>query len=151
MDVRVHGHHELGRRDWPEAEIDAEIARLAPVAALGGFIPLVDHGVPDDVPYENYLFYLETVREVVRHRGAAVMLPLLDTGEIVFVRQYRYPMGEMLLELPAGTIDLDIRQPNKKKVLLDIPPLDLEAGKVYSVFAVTGPEGVTVIANVDAE
>ncbi|MGD9253914.1 MAG: NUDIX hydrolase [Holophagae bacterium] len=47
----------------------------------------------------------ETVREVVRHRGAAVMLPLLDTGEIVFVRQYRYPMGELLLELPAGKLD----------------------------------------------
>jgi len=41
------------------AATDAEIARLAPVAALGGFIPLVDHGVPDDVPYENYLYYLE--------------------------------------------------------------------------------------------
>ena len=42
-----------------KAAIDTEIARLAPVAALGGFIPLVDHGVPDDVPYENYLYYLE--------------------------------------------------------------------------------------------
>jgi uroporphyrinogen-III decarboxylase len=41
------------------AAIDAEMARLAPVAASGGFIPLVDHGVPDDVPYENYLYYLE--------------------------------------------------------------------------------------------
>jgi uroporphyrinogen-III decarboxylase len=39
--------------------IDSELARLAPVAALGGFIPLVDHGVPDDVPYANYLYYLE--------------------------------------------------------------------------------------------
>lgn len=39
--------------------IDAELARLAPVVAAGGFIPLVDHGVPDDVPYENYLYYLE--------------------------------------------------------------------------------------------
>jgi hypothetical protein len=38
--------------------IDAEIARLAPVVAQGGFIPLVDHGVPDDVPYQNYLYYL---------------------------------------------------------------------------------------------
>lgn len=39
--------------------IDAELARLAPVAAQGGFIPLVDHGVPDDVPFQNYLYYLE--------------------------------------------------------------------------------------------
>jgi hypothetical protein len=37
---------------------------LAPVAALGGFIPLVDHGVPDDVPYPNYLYYLERRKEM---------------------------------------------------------------------------------------
>jgi hypothetical protein len=39
--------------------IDAELVRLAPVVRQGGFIPLVDHGVPDDVPYQNYLYYLE--------------------------------------------------------------------------------------------
>ncbi len=39
--------------------IDAEMKRLAPVVAKGGFLPLVDHGVPDDVPFENYLYYLE--------------------------------------------------------------------------------------------
>ncbi len=39
--------------------IDAEMARLAPAVAQGGFIPLVDHAVPDDVPYQNYLYYLE--------------------------------------------------------------------------------------------
>jgi uroporphyrinogen decarboxylase len=39
--------------------IDKEIDRLAPVVQRGGLIPLVDHGVPDDVPYENYLYYLE--------------------------------------------------------------------------------------------
>ena len=44
--------------------IDAELARLAPVAAQGGFIPLVDHGVPDDVSYQNYLYYLEQRRKV---------------------------------------------------------------------------------------
>jgi len=38
--------------------IDAEMARLAPVVEAGGFIPLVDHGVPDDVPYQSYLYYL---------------------------------------------------------------------------------------------
>jgi ADP-ribose pyrophosphatase len=47
----------------------------------------------------------ETTREVVRHKGAAVMLPLLPSGEVAFVRQYRYPMGELLLELPAGKLD----------------------------------------------
>jgi uroporphyrinogen decarboxylase len=41
------------------AAIDAELERLAPAAAAGGFIPLVDHGVPDDIPLAHYLYYLE--------------------------------------------------------------------------------------------
>jgi uroporphyrinogen-III decarboxylase len=44
--------------------IDAELARLAPVAVQGGFIPLVDHGVPDDVSYQNYLYYLDQRRRI---------------------------------------------------------------------------------------
>jgi ADP-ribose pyrophosphatase len=47
----------------------------------------------------------EAVREVVRHRGAVVVLPLHEDRRIEFVRQYRYPMGEVLLELPAGKLD----------------------------------------------
>ena len=39
--------------------IDVELARMAPIVAKGGFIPLVDHSVPDDVSLENYLYYLE--------------------------------------------------------------------------------------------
>jgi ADP-ribose pyrophosphatase len=45
------------------------------------------------------------VREVVRHAGAVVVLPLLDDGRIVLVRQFRYPVGETVLELPAGTLE----------------------------------------------
>ncbi len=46
-----------------------------------------------------------TTREVVRHAGAAVVLPLREDGRVVLVRQYRYPMAEVLLELPAGKLD----------------------------------------------
>jgi len=44
-------------------------------------------------------------REVVDHPGAAVIVPLTDAGEILMVRQYRYAVGEVLLELPAGTLE----------------------------------------------
>ncbi len=47
----------------------------------------------------------EASREVVRHKGAVVVLPLHEDRKIEFVRQYRYPMGEILLELPAGKLD----------------------------------------------
>ncbi len=41
-------------------------------------------------------------REVVRHPGAVVILPMLDSGRILMVWQYRYPIGTHSLELPAG-------------------------------------------------
>ncbi len=47
----------------------------------------------------------EAVREVVRHPGAAVVVPVLDDGRVVLVRQFRYAAGETLLELPAGKRD----------------------------------------------
>lgn len=43
-------------------EIEAEIHRLTPLVEEGGFIPFCDHRVPPDVPFRNYMFYLETVR-----------------------------------------------------------------------------------------
>ena len=39
--------------------IDEEIKRLEKLVKLGGFIPHVDHRVPPDVSYENYLYYLD--------------------------------------------------------------------------------------------
>ena len=47
----------------------------------------------------------EAVREVVRHKGAAAMLALDREGGAFFVRQFRYPVGKALLELPAGKLD----------------------------------------------
>ncbi len=47
----------------------------------------------------------ETEREVVEHRGAAVIVPLTAADEVLMVRQYRYAVGEALLEIPAGTLE----------------------------------------------
>ncbi len=46
----------------------------------------------------------ETVREVVRHPGAVVIVPVRADGCVLLVRQFRYAVGETLLELPAGTL-----------------------------------------------
>jgi ADP-ribose pyrophosphatase len=43
-------------------------------------------------------------REVVAHPGAVCVIPILGR-EILMVRQFRTPIGEVLLELPAGTLD----------------------------------------------
>ncbi len=47
----------------------------------------------------------EHVREVVRHPGAVVILPLLDDGRICFERNFRVAVGQTLIELPAGTLE----------------------------------------------
>jgi len=44
-------------------------------------------------------------REVVRHAGAAAMVPLLDGGDVVLVKQYRYAVDRYLWEIPAGTLE----------------------------------------------
>lgn len=45
-------------------DIEREVKRLAPLVEEGGFIGFCDHRVPPDVPYKNYLFYLEKIREI---------------------------------------------------------------------------------------
>jgi len=47
-------------------EIDAELARVEKLMRQGGYIPTLDHAVPEDVPYENYCYYLEKKREMLR-------------------------------------------------------------------------------------
>jgi ADP-ribose pyrophosphatase len=44
-------------------------------------------------------------REYIVHPGAVVVVPLLPDGRLVMERQYRYPLGRVLLEFPAGKID----------------------------------------------
>lgn len=43
--------------------IDREIERIRPLVEQGGYVPHVDHRVPPDVTYENYLYYLRKKRE----------------------------------------------------------------------------------------
>jgi ADP-ribose pyrophosphatase len=47
----------------------------------------------------------ETHREFIVHPGAVAVVPLLDDGRLVMVRQYRYPLQRVLLEFPAGKLD----------------------------------------------
>lgn len=47
----------------------------------------------------------EATREYVKHQGAVVIIPELDSGKLLFERQFRYPLGRPLLEFPAGKID----------------------------------------------
>ncbi|MBW2108450.1 MAG: NUDIX hydrolase [Deltaproteobacteria bacterium] len=44
-------------------------------------------------------------REVIRHPGAAAMVPVLDDGRIALIRQFRHAVGNFVWEIPAGTLE----------------------------------------------
>ncbi len=46
-----------------------------------------------------------TEREYIVHPGAVMVVPLLDDGRLVLERQFRYPVGRVMIEFPAGKID----------------------------------------------
>jgi ADP-ribose pyrophosphatase len=75
-----------------EHRIDSEV-RLS-----GGFLTVLRDRVrlPDGAT---------ATREYIRHPGAVAVVPILDDGRLVLVRQYRHPVGRVLLEWPAGKLD----------------------------------------------
>lgn len=48
---------------------------------------------------------VEYDREIVVHRGSAVIVPVFDDGTVALVRQYRHAAGKYLLEIPAGSLE----------------------------------------------
>lgn len=70
-----------------------------------------------DIVYEGRVFTIvrdevrhqsgyESVREVVRHDGGSVIVPVYDNGDVLLIRQFRYPIEEEILELPAGKLSV---------------------------------------------
>lgn len=47
----------------------------------------------------------ESVREVVEHKNAVVLVAENERGELLLISQYRYPIGEEVIELPAGIVE----------------------------------------------
>lgn len=56
----------------------------------------------DEVTLENGK---TAMREVVYHNGGVCVLPLMDNGDVLFVKQFRYPYHKEVLELPAGKLE----------------------------------------------
>jgi ADP-ribose pyrophosphatase len=75
----------------------------------------------------------ETTREIVRHPGAAAVVPLKD-GEVLLVRQNRHAVGADLLEIPAGKLDV----PGEDPLQCARRELREETGYVAGVFVALG-------------
>ena len=49
-------------------DIDAEIMRIAPMIEKGGYIPWLDHSVPPDVSFDNFLYYMDKLEKLIDGR-----------------------------------------------------------------------------------
>jgi ADP-ribose pyrophosphatase len=47
----------------------------------------------------------QATREYIRHPGAVAIVAILDDGRLVLERQWRHPMGQVMIEFPAGKLD----------------------------------------------
>lgn len=61
------------------------------------------HVLKDEVELPNGH---KATREWIKHPGAASVIPLLPDNQIILVKQFRYPVGQVTLEVPAGKLDI---------------------------------------------
>ena len=72
------------------------------VRHINGYKGLITNTTLDRVMLQNGE---HTLREVVEHPGGVTVLPIDEDGYVYCVRQFRYPMSEHLLEVPAGKLE----------------------------------------------
>ncbi len=96
---------------WPPA-ISEDLLSAGPEASL------VESFVQGESVYRGHFLHVRkdvvklpdgqlAKREYVRHPGAVMVVPLLDEHTAVIERQFRYPIGRVMLEFPAGKLDPD--------------------------------------------
>ncbi len=72
----------------------------------------------------------EFTRDVVRHPGAVAVVPVTDNDEVLLVRQYRGPVDRELLEIPAGTRDVDGEPPQETARRELLEEVGVHAGQI---------------------
>lgn len=83
---------------------------------MGNDINLIEKEVSREYIYNGRIINLRvdkaelpngkiTTREFVEHNGGVCMVPLTKDNELIFVKQFRYPYKDIVLELPAGKLE----------------------------------------------
>ncbi len=83
---------------------------------------LIETGIDSESIFEGTLLHVcrDTVklpngktatREWIKHPGASSVIPLTEDGSVILVKQYRYPVGQITLEVPAGKLDAPDEDP----------------------------------------
>ena len=85
----------------------------------------------------------KAVREWIQHPGASAVIPLLPDNQIILVKQFRYPVGQVTLEVPAGKLD----KVNEDPIVCAERELSEEtgytAGKIWKLTTIATTVGFT--------
>ncbi|MFZ5597267.1 MAG: NUDIX domain-containing protein [Bacillota bacterium] len=81
-------------------------------------------------------------REVVEYAGAVAIVPFIEKDEILLVRQYRYPVGKLLLEVPAGKME-EGEDPGETAARELIEETGYRAGEIKFLFSYYSTPGFT--------
>lgn len=80
-------------------------------------------------------------REVVRHPGAVAILAITEEQKVILVEQYRYPCGEILLEIPAGKLDVQGEAPEQcafRELAEETPYTAQQMNLLYTFYTAAG-------------
>lgn len=83
----------------------------------------------------------EAQRIVVKHPGAAAVLAITAEQKVVLVKQWRYPVGEALLEIPAGKLDSQNEEPAHaalRELAEETPYTATEVKLIHTFYTVPG-------------
>ena len=83
-------------------ESESSSLRETKISSEDIFDGVILHVIRDQVALPNGNC---AVREVIRHIGAVCVIPVMDNGDVIMERQYRYPLDRVILEIPAGKLD----------------------------------------------
>lgn len=100
----------------------------------GSFLNVVEDTV--SLPNGN-----EAQRIVVKHPGAAAVLAITAEQKVVLVKQWRYPVGEALLEIPAGKLDGQNEDPAHaalRELAEETPYTATEVKLIHTFYTVPG-------------
>lgn len=100
------------------------------------------HGVIVDVTVDEVELHTgeKTKREVVHHPGGVAILPVDENGIAYVVRQFRYPFGKMILECPAGKLELG-EEPRQAALRELSEETGLECGELLELGAIYATPG----------
>ena len=82
----------------------------------------------------------KATREVVHHNGGVCVVPINENDEIIFVKQYRYPFKAVILEVPAGKLDIgeDHYECGKRELLEETGAVASELTYIGVMYPTTG-------------